>query len=234
MSTFITAHRWGKGTWWEGRSGLLVPLIVAAFATYLLIGILTMDVAEDTDWPGPTFFPMLIMIACYILAVLLAVAIIRHPETVDDTPDDAMAATDDASPALAAARAERAEETARAFADPGSSAVAASRLEPAGASADERSAQYEAARKDVKHRTHSDFAALAWAVAGFAIFAALIVPAGWIISAAALFWCVARSMGSRRPLFDLTLALTFSSLVYLAFDILLGLNLPTGILGGGI
>ena len=39
-------------------------------------------------------------------------------------------------------------------------------------------------------------------------------------------------MGSRRPLFDLTLALTFSSLVYLAFAVLLGLNLPSGLLGG--
>mgnify|MGYP007004606194 CR=1 FL=1 len=40
----------GEGTWWHGRSGLLVPLILGAFSTYLLIGILTMEVAEDSDF----------------------------------------------------------------------------------------------------------------------------------------------------------------------------------------
>lgn len=32
---------------------------------------------------------------------------------------------------------------------------------------------------------------------------------------------------------DLTLALVFSSVVYIAFAVLLGLNLPSGLLGGG-
>ncbi|WP_413774220.1 tripartite tricarboxylate transporter TctB family protein [Brevibacterium sp. JSBI002] len=91
-----------------------------------------------------------------------------------------------------------------------------------------------AARKaDAKHRTHSDFVSLAWGAGGFAAFALILEFAGWIIAAALLFWCVARSMGSKKPLFDLTLALTFSSLVYIAFSVMLGLNLPSGILGGG-
>lgn len=225
-SGFIRAHRIGQGTWWEGRSGLLVPLIVAAFATYLLIGIVTMDVAAESEWPGPQFFPSIIMVACYILAVLLTIGYIRHPDPVT-------APTDDEQPATASPPDESDGEAAGAFDSPLSSAVAASRTEPGHGddTTHERDVARASARTDAKHRTHSDFASLAWAVGGFAVFAALIVPAGWVLSAAVLFWCVARSMGSRRPLFDATLALTFSSLVYLAFDTLLGLNLPTGFLG---
>ena len=54
-----------------------------------------------------------------------------------------------------------------------------------------------------------------------------------ILAAALLFWCVARGFGSRRPGFDVILALFMSSAAYLAFDVGLGLNLPSGILGGG-
>lgn len=209
----------GEGTWWHGRSGLLVPLILGAFSTYLLIGILTMDVAEDVDPPGPQFFPMIIMIAGYAITVLLAIAIIRNPEPVD---------------ADAIAPAEAVED--KAFSTPVTSAVAASRLAPheEDEPTSDLKAIAEARAEDTTHRTHSDFVSLGWAVGGFAAFAAILEFAGWIIAAALLFWCVARAMGSRRPLFDLTLALTVSSLVYIAFDVLLGLNLPSGILGGGI
>lgn len=86
-STRTRTGHLGEGTWWHGRSGLLVPLILGAFSTYLLIGILTMDVAEDADPPGPQFFPMIIMILGYAVTVLLTIAIIRNPEPVDG--DDA-------------------------------------------------------------------------------------------------------------------------------------------------
>lgn len=216
-STTRTSHL-GAGTWWHGRSGLLVPLILAAFSTYLLIGLLTMEVPEDVDPPGPQFFPMIIMVAGFVIAVLLAIAIIRNPEPVD---------VDEEIPAEAA--------EAKAFSTPVTSAVAASRLSPHEEDEPQadREALAEARAADVTHRTHSDFRALGWAVGGFAAFAAILEFAGWILAAALLFWCVARAMGSRRPLFDLTVALTFSSLVYIAFAVLLGLNLPSGIVGGG-
>ena len=82
-------------------------------------------------------------------------------------------------------------------------------------------------------RTHSDPAALAWTVGGFFAFSLLLPWLGWILAAALLFWCVARGFGSRRPGFDVILALFMSSAAYLAFDVGLGLNLPSGILGGG-
>jgi hypothetical protein len=47
-NTERTGHL-GAGTWWQGRSGLIVPLIMGAFSTYLLVGILTMDVASRTQ-----------------------------------------------------------------------------------------------------------------------------------------------------------------------------------------
>ncbi|RBP62978.1 putative tricarboxylic transport membrane protein [Brevibacterium sanguinis] len=224
MSTPVKAHNpnrpdhLGAGTWWQGRSGLLVPLIMAAFSTYLLVGLLTMEVPEDVDRPGPQFFPAIIMVAGYVLAILLAIAYARNPEPVH---------VDDPIPA------EVEEDVA--FSTPATAVVSSSRLAPH--EEDEppadRQAIAEARAEDVHHKTHSDFVSLAWGAGGFAAFALILEFAGWIIAAALLFWCVARSMGSTKPLFDLTLALTFSSVVYLAFAVLLGLNLPSGILGGG-
>ena len=111
-NTERTGHL-GAGTWWQGRSGLMVPLIMGAFSTYLLIGILTMDVASDADKPGPQFFPMIIMLVGYALTILLVIAYIRNPEPVD---------VDDELPAAA--------EEDKAFSTPVTAAVAASRLSP--------------------------------------------------------------------------------------------------------
>lgn len=75
--------------------------------------------------------------------------------------------------------------------------------------------------------------AFLWIVGGFAVFALLIEILGWILAAAGLFWCVARGFGSTAPLRDLVVALTASSIAYIAFDMALGLSLPSGILGWG-
>lgn len=83
------------------------------------------------------------------------------------------------------------------------------------------------------HRTHSDFVALAWVAGGFLAFAVLLPWLGWILAGALVFWCTAHGFGSRRPLFDILIALFLSSLIYLIFGTGLGLNLPSGILGGG-
>lgn len=154
-----------------GRSGLVVPLILAGVSTYLLYGMVTMDIPDDTDFPGPRFYPLLLAVAGYLLSIALTIDMVRHPQQRE--------------------------------------------------------------REDVAaYRFHSDWKALAWLIGGFLIFALGIELLGWIIAAALLFWCVARGVGSSRPLFDISLALVFSSLVYLAFDVGLGLNLPSGVLGG--
>lgn len=160
-------------SWWSGRSGLVVPAVMAAFSTYLLIGALTMEIPEGTDFPGPTFYPLILTVAGYVLAALLVLHYLRTPEHA-------------------------AELSARTW------------------------------------RTHSDWSAVVWSAGGFLVFALALEVLGWILAAALLFWAVARGFGSRRPLFDITLALFVSSAIYLAFTVGLGLNLPSGILGGGI
>ena len=57
-------------------------------------------------------------------------------------------------------------------------------------------------------------------------------PAGWIIAAAMLFWGVSYALGSRRPVFDISVALVMSSVIQLIFGAALGLNLPAGFLEG--
>lgn len=161
----------GSGTFWEGRAGLVMPAVIAAFSLYLLIGVLTMDVG-NADFPGPRFFPTILAVVGLVLAVIIAAGILRtreHPEN----------------------------NSGRTW------------------------------------RFHSDFRSLAWSVGGFWAFAVLLPWLGWILAGALLFWCVARGFGSRRPLFDILLALFMSSLAYLGFGVALGLNLPSGILGWG-
>jgi putative tricarboxylic transport membrane protein len=64
------------------------------------------------------------------------------------------------------------------------------------------------------------------------LFALLLQPVGWLLSGALLFFGVAWAFGGRRPLFEAAVALAYSSVVQLAFVGGLGLNLPSGILGG--
>lgn len=155
-----------SGGFWAGRSGLVVPLIMASISTYLVYGLITMDVPEGTDAPGPQFYPLLLAVAGYVLSVLLVVDVLRAPQQED------------------------------------------------------------------QQKPRSQWASVAWLIGGFLVFATGIEVLGWIIAAALLFWCVARGAGSTRPVFDLSLALVFSSVIYLAFAVGLGLNLPSGLLGG--
>jgi putative tricarboxylic transport membrane protein len=84
-------------------------------------------------------------------------------------------------------------------------------------------------RRDGGLRT--DWKATATVVVAFLVFGALLLPLGWIVAGALLFWGVARGLGSRRPGFDLLLAVGMSCLVQLAFSAGLGLRLPPGIFG---
>ncbi|AZL11883.1 hypothetical protein CXR25_02945 [Brevibacterium aurantiacum] len=157
-----------------GRSGLLVPLIMAGFSTYLLIGIITMDIAEDTDPPGPQFFPMIIMIVGYVLTILLTIAYIRNPEPVD---------VDDDLPAEV--------EEQKAFSTPVTSAVSASRLDPheEDEPSQDRKALAEAGPL-IRATARTATSCLCWGAGGFAAFALILEFAGWILAAALLFWCV--------------------------------------------
>jgi len=69
-----------RGGWWAGRAGLVFPLLMVVFATYLLVGQLGMQVTPDLDPPGPRFFPALVIAALYVLAVVLVIALVRTPQ----------------------------------------------------------------------------------------------------------------------------------------------------------
>ncbi|MCC3302229.1 tripartite tricarboxylate transporter TctB family protein [Arthrobacter sp. zg-Y895] len=81
-------------------------------------------------------------------------------------------------------------------------------------------------------KTYSDWRTVSLVVGGVVVFTAALNILGWIISAAFLFWVVCYAMGSKRPGFDVGVSLLFSSIVQLAFGAGLGLNLPSGFLGG--
>jgi putative tricarboxylic transport membrane protein len=82
-------------------------------------------------------------------------------------------------------------------------------------------------------RSSVDWASFAWIAGGFLGFALLLTTLGWVIGGALLFWCVARGFGELRHGRSLLVGVTTSSLTYIAFDMLLGLSLPSGILGWG-
>lgn len=163
----------GGGSFWEGRSTLVMPALVGGFSLFLLIGSALLDPGGEAEFPGPRFVPVIIGATGLLIALLLALEALRRPEPVEDPT-------------------------------PG------------------------------RYRTYSDFAALAWIVGGFLAFALLLPHLGWILAGALVFWCTAHGFGSRRPAFDVLIALFLSSVVYLIFDTALGLNLPSGIIGGGL
>lgn len=57
---------------------LIMPLVLAAFATYLLIGMLTMEVPESAAFPGPRFFPAIIAGVIYFLVALETIGVFRR------------------------------------------------------------------------------------------------------------------------------------------------------------
>lgn len=69
-------------------------------------------------------------------------------------------------------------------------------------------------------------------VATFVLFILLLLPLGWLLSAALLFFGVARGLGSLNMFNNAVIGLTISAVIQLVFSGLLGINLPTGILGG--
>jgi putative tricarboxylic transport membrane protein len=78
--------------------------------------------------------------------------------------------------------------------------------------------------------------AFAWVTAGLAAQMALIQHAGFVVSAAVLFACVARGFGSQRVVRDAAVGLVLAFAIYLFFVRFLNVGLPAGwlapVLGG--
>ncbi|MFS0729993.1 tripartite tricarboxylate transporter TctB family protein [Curtobacterium sp. 1P10AnD] len=187
----------------EVAKELTTPALFTTFAVYLIVGIVTMEVPAGTAFPGPAVFPGLVAAALLLLAGLLVVRSVRQ---LRHGPDGTRAAASAAAPAVAAPA-----PAAPAAAGPADTVVA-EQAEP------ERSVRV-------------DWRSLAWVVVSFAAFALLLDVLGWIVGAGLLFLGVAKGLGAPGWLRPLVVGLTVAALSYIAFDMVLDLSLPSGIVG---
>ncbi|MFC7403318.1 tripartite tricarboxylate transporter TctB family protein [Citricoccus sp. GCM10030269] len=190
---------------WAGRSELIMPLLVAALATWLAIQTATMNVMGESV-PGPQFFPTIICILLFGVAIVHTIQILRNPRLPDPTDD-----------------AENADTSSDLLADL--------------ASASDRGRERIAGRTPEatlpkEWKTYTDWKTVGLLVGGIAVFILVLPLLGWVFSAAGLFWIVCKALGSQRPVFDLIISLVFASVIQLAFNAGLGLNLPSGFLEG--
>ncbi|WP_347345764.1 tripartite tricarboxylate transporter TctB family protein [Microbacterium sp.] len=191
--------------WYTGRSELIVVAGVLVLAIGLTVGIVTMQVPEGTAFPGPQFFPIIVTVFLYGVAIALAISVMVSPRRAHVADDPTELSTD--------------------------------MLEDLGGIDDTTEIRVVAPEDLVAAQTDVPEARLDWKTIGITVgaIAAFIVALpllGWLISAAGLFWALAWAFGSKRPLFDIGIAVIVSSIVQLAFGLGLGLSLPAGILEG--
>ncbi|RJT88282.1 tripartite tricarboxylate transporter TctB family protein [Cryobacterium melibiosiphilum] len=174
-------------------------------AVFLTVGIVTMDVPEGAGSPGPTFFPIIVAGLLYVLAVLLAVQVVRAPRPVDGDSNSSRVG------------------------------VSTDLLNDVGdidTTSEIRVIRSTVNPKTTSKIGLTDWKTTGIVLASVIIFVLILQPIGWLLAAAALFWALAWALGSTRPLFDIGVSLIFSSCMQLAFSAGLGLTLPSGILTG--
>ncbi|MCY1160241.1 MAG: tripartite tricarboxylate transporter TctB family protein [Citricoccus sp.] len=212
MSTLIqapTPQRTSGGTarrsFWSGRSELIMPVLVAGLATWLAYETATMTVL-GTSVPGPQFFPTIVCVLLYAVAVVHAIQVLRTPRLPDPTDD---AENADFSSDLLGDLAHASEKGRRRIAG-----------------------QDPKATLPTGWKTYTDWKTVGLVVGGIALFILVLPVLGWVFSAAGLFWIVCKALGSKRPGFDVVVSLVFAAVIQLAFNAGLGLNLPSGFLEG--
>lgn len=212
MTTLLetpTPERTSGGTarrsFWSGRSELIMPVLVFALASWLAYETATMTVL-GTSVPGPQFFPTIVCVLLYAVAVVHAVQVLRTPRLPDPTDD---AENADFSSDLLGDLAHASERGRQRIAG-----------------------QNPQAKLPKGWKTYTDWKTVGLVVGGIALFILVLPVLGWVISAAGLFWIVCKALGSQRPAFDVVVSLVFSAVIQLAFNAGLGLNLPSGFLEG--
>lgn len=222
-------------SWLRGRKELVMVALLAALGALLLIGSLTMNVLGDS-FPGPQFVPVIVGVLMLLAAAALLVDVLRNPEAPHDDEDEQFRGDFSADmlhdisglPDPGSPGAPTAVTGAVRTADVKAALEESDRPE----SADAEDGSAEAAEAEAPKNPASDLRTLGLVLAALIVFVAILPYVGWVLSAAALFWCVSRLLGSRRPIFDIGVSLLASSLIQLIFGGLLGLSLPA--LFGGI
>lgn len=194
-----------------GLSELVVPGLLLAIAIFLVIGTIEMKVPSTATFPGPRFFPVIIIGVLVLMSLLVTWQILAHRGEVDETDD---------IPDLVADLGELDSEDAVDSGTDRKSKVVEVESPATG-------------RTGWPVDTVSDWRTIGLVVGSLLVFAALLVPLGWLISAALLFFGISFALGEgKRPLFDLGVAIVVASVVQVAFSMGLGLHLPPGILEG--
>lgn len=85
-----------------------------------------------------------------------------------------------------------------------------------------------------EREAHPDRVAMVWMLAGLFLNLVLIGPLGFTLASIALFVCVARAFGSRRPARDAVIAAIFALAAYFGFAKVLGINIGGGVIEGMI
>lgn len=203
--------------------------ILAIVGLVLLIGAQTMNVLGDSV-PGPQFVPVIVGVLMLVTAVAVGQDVIRHPEderaepgTRHDVSRDLLQDLSDTDTAEF-----RAVGTLDLEADGPTGGTADGKAAPADT---EAAASVAADESAPSAPVASDLRTTGLVLATLIGFVLILPWAGWVLSGAALFWCIARALGSRRTWMDVGIALLISSLIQLIFGGLLGLSLP--VLGGG-
>lgn len=195
------------------RGSFAMAAVVTALAVFLTYGLVVMDVQENAEGgPGPQLFPGLVLTLAWVVAVGLVVDAVRERRT--------------AHRASTQARSTQARST-QVRSEP---AAAPSADAAAGSAGLADAVDDEVADEDSRSGAPTDWRSVALVAGTFAVFIAVLVPLGWLVAGTWLFWGTAQSLGSRRRLFDLGVALAVASVVQLAFGAGLGLNLPAGVL----
>lgn len=206
-----------RDSWWKGRGDLAVGIPTLVAAGLLLVGTVTMDVRGESE-PGPQFFPIIVIVLLVITGGWLTIAALlprrsepevwHRPDISEDMLADLSGTNTEVIQLEASRRRFRRGRADAPAATTGAVAVAVDDQAPA-----------------------FDWRTFGLVLGAVVVFAVLLEPVGWILSATLLFWIVAYALGSRRPVFDIGVGLLLSSLVQLAFGAGLGLNLPSGFIG---
>ena len=212
------------------RKELLMVAILAIVGLTLLIGAQTMTVLGDSV-PGPQFVPVIVGVLLLVTAVAVGQDVIRHPEDERAEPGTRHDVSRDLLQDLSDT--DTAEFKAVGTVDLESDGPAGGKADAsAGSAAPADAAASVATDEDAPSApVASDLRTTGFVLATLIGFVLVLPWAGWVLSGAALFWCIARALGSRSTWMDVGVALLISSIIQLIFGGLLGLSLP--VLGGG-